>query len=43
MKEAQIIALADLGYGAYGALDTAMVETAVYVLRKIVDSLLTES
>ncbi len=31
LKEAQLIALADLGYGV---LDTAMVETAAYVLRK---------
>ncbi|MDY6876096.1 MAG: SAM-dependent methyltransferase [Chloroflexota bacterium] len=31
LKEAQFIALADLGYGV---LDTAMVETAAYVLRK---------
>jgi hypothetical protein len=32
LQEAQLIALADLGYGV---LDTAMVETAAYVLRKI--------
>lgn len=31
LKEARLIALADLGYGV---LDTAMVETAAYVLRK---------
>ena len=31
LKEAQLIALADLGYGV---LDTAMVETAAYVLQK---------
>ncbi len=31
LKEAQLISLADLGYGV---LDTAMVETAAYVLRK---------
>ena len=31
LKEAHLIALADLGYGV---LDTAMVETAAYVLRK---------
>jgi hypothetical protein len=31
LKEAQLIALADLGYGV---LDTAMVETAAYVIRK---------
>ncbi len=31
LQEAQLIALADLGYGV---LDTAMVETAAYVLRK---------
>jgi hypothetical protein len=31
LKEAQVIALADLGYGV---LDTAMVETAAYVLQK---------
>jgi type I restriction-modification system DNA methylase subunit len=31
LKETQLIALADLGYGV---LDTAMVETAAYVLRK---------
>ncbi len=31
LKEAQVIALADLGYGV---LDTAMVETAAYVLEK---------
>jgi hypothetical protein len=31
LKEAQLIALADLGYGV---LDTAMVETAAYVMRK---------
>ncbi len=31
LKEAQLIALADLGYGV---LDTAMVETAAYVLEK---------
>lgn len=31
LREAQVIALADLGYGV---LDTAMVETAAYVLRK---------
>ena len=32
LKEAQLIALADLGYGV---LDTAMVETAAYVLEKV--------
>jgi hypothetical protein len=31
LKESQVIALADLGYGV---LDTAMVETAAYVIRK---------
>ncbi len=31
LKEAQVIALADLGYGV---LDTAMVETATYILKK---------
>jgi Eco57I restriction-modification methylase len=31
LKEAQVIALADLGYGV---LDTAMVETAAYILQK---------
>jgi len=31
LKEAQLVALADLGYGV---LDTAMVETAAYVLEK---------
>ena len=31
LKEAHLIALADLGYGV---LDTAMVETAAYVLEK---------
>lgn len=31
LKEAHVVALADLGYGV---LDTAMVETAAYVLRK---------
>lgn len=31
LKEAQVIALADLGYGV---LDTAMVETAAYVIQK---------
>lgn len=32
LREAQLIALADLGYGV---LDTAMVETAAYVLEKV--------
>ncbi len=32
LKEAQVITLADLGYGV---LDTAMVETAAYVVRKV--------
>lgn len=32
LKEAQVIALADLGYGV---LDTAMVETAAYVIQKL--------
>ena len=36
LKEAQFIALADLGYGV---LDTAMVETAAYVLEKIAPAL----
>jgi len=31
LKEARLIALADLGYGV---LETAMVETAAFVLRK---------
>ena len=31
MNEARLVALADLGYGV---LDTAMVETAAYVLSK---------
>ena len=31
LKEAQLIALADLGYGV---LDAALVETAAYVLHK---------
>lgn len=35
LKEAQVIALADLGYGV---LDTAMVETAAYVLEKVEDA-----
>jgi hypothetical protein len=35
LKEAQVIALADLGYGV---LDTAMVETAAYVIQKIHDA-----
>ncbi len=35
LKEAQVVALADLGYGV---LDTAMVETAAYVVRKITDA-----
>lgn len=34
LKEAQVIALADLGYGV---LDTAMVETAAYVIQKITE------
>jgi type I restriction-modification system DNA methylase subunit len=33
LKEARVIALADLGYGV---LDTAMVETAAYILEKTV-------
>lgn len=34
LKEAQMIALADLGYGV---LDTAMVETAAYVIQKVLE------
>jgi hypothetical protein len=33
LQEAQVIAMADLGYGV---LDTAMVETAAYVIQKAV-------
>ena len=32
LKEARVITLADLGYGV---LDTAMVETAAYVIQKV--------
>jgi hypothetical protein len=32
LKETQVIAVADLGYGV---LDTAMVETAAYVIQKV--------
>jgi len=35
LKESQIIAFADLGYGV---LDTAMVETAAYVLKKVINT-----